>query len=108
MVNNCKERQKVAEKSWKIIIGLGNPGERYRNSRHNAGFMTLAVMAKQRCFSDPIRFRNSLVTKGAIEGQRVVLAWPQTYMNHSGRAAKELLSFYKAYTATLLVINDDL
>ncbi|MDR2368283.1 MAG: aminoacyl-tRNA hydrolase [Deltaproteobacteria bacterium] len=92
----------------KIIIGLGNPGKQYQNTRHNAGYMALATLAKIRGFADPSRFGRSLVTKGKIEGQRVILAWPQTYMNNSGVAARDLLNYYKEKSSNLLVIHDDM
>ncbi|MDR1545572.1 MAG: aminoacyl-tRNA hydrolase [Deltaproteobacteria bacterium] len=89
-------------------MGLGNPGERYRNTRHNAGFMAVALLAQKQGFGDPVRFGESLVSKGRIEDQRVALAWPQTFMNLSGRAAKALLRFYKIPATDLLAVYDDM
>jgi PTH1 family peptidyl-tRNA hydrolase len=94
--------------SWKIIVGLGNPGDRYQNTRHNAGHMVLAVLAETKNFTDPSRFGKSLVTKGKIEGQKVILAWPQNFMNNSGQAVRELLGFYKEPLSNLLVVHDDM
>ncbi|MDR2302519.1 MAG: aminoacyl-tRNA hydrolase [Deltaproteobacteria bacterium] len=93
---------------FKIIFGLGNPGKQYQNTRHNAGYMALATLAQLKNFSDPIRSGRSLVTKGKIEGQKVILAWPQTYMNNSGHAVKDLLNFYKLPSSNILVIHDDM
>jgi PTH1 family peptidyl-tRNA hydrolase len=89
-------------------MGLGNPGKQYQNTRHNAGYMALATLAKIRNFNDPSRFGRNLITKGSIEGQKVILAWPQTYMNNSGQAVKDLLSYYKEKNSNLLVIHDDM
>ncbi|MDR1109694.1 MAG: aminoacyl-tRNA hydrolase [Deltaproteobacteria bacterium] len=92
----------------RIIVGLGNPGKQYQNTRHNAGYMALAAMARLRDLDDPSRRGRSLVTNGRIEGRKVLLAWPQTFMNNSGQAVGELLGFYKLPTSSLLVIHDDM
>ena len=91
-----------------LIFGLGNPGNRYRLTRHNIGFMVLEKLAagleielKQKSF-------NALWGKGKIAGKNVLLAMPQTYMNLSGRAVRELLAFFKADINNLLVVHDDL
>ncbi|MDR1657145.1 MAG: aminoacyl-tRNA hydrolase [Deltaproteobacteria bacterium] len=92
----------------KIVIGLGNPGEKYRNTRHNAGYMALAVLAEKKGFNDPCRSKKALISKGKVEGYPVILAWPTVYMNLSGSAAAELLNFYKVPLERLLVIHDDM
>ncbi|MDR0356462.1 MAG: aminoacyl-tRNA hydrolase [Deltaproteobacteria bacterium] len=92
----------------KIIVGLGNPGERYQNTRHNAGYHVVAKMAEMKNFPDPSRFAKNLISKGKIEGQRTILAWPQTFMNNSGQAVRELLDFYKVKPSCLLVVHDDM
>ncbi|MDL2226681.1 aminoacyl-tRNA hydrolase [Deltaproteobacteria bacterium OttesenSCG-928-M10] len=91
-----------------IIIGLGNPGLEYRHTRHNAGFLALDHLAGRYGFDPPTHFKNSLVSKGRLEGERVVLAWPQTYMNLSGQAALELASFYKVPGENILVMHDEM
>jgi PTH1 family peptidyl-tRNA hydrolase len=92
----------------KILVGLGNPGDQYQNTRHNAGYMALAVLAKTRKFSDPQRHGRNLITKGRIEGQNIILAWPLTYMNNSGQAVKDVLNYYNENISNLLVIHDDM
>ncbi len=92
----------------KLLVGLGNPGQQYMYSRHNAGFMALERLASHLGFSAPGRFKSSLAVKGRIEGQPVVLAWPQTYMNLSGEAVQELASFYKAPGEDILVLHDEM
>ncbi|MDR1487994.1 MAG: aminoacyl-tRNA hydrolase [Deltaproteobacteria bacterium] len=92
----------------KVVIGLGNPGERYRNTRHNVGFMVVAQLAELHRIEDPSRFKKNLVTTGKIEGRKVMLAWPQSYMNQSGAAIKELLNYYKLDLSDALVVHDDM
>ena len=91
-----------------LIIGLGNPGSKYQYTRHNAGFMVLEALAQKHGFNAPTNFGQSLVSKGQIEGAKVVLAWPQCYMNLSGRAARELVNFYKTPATEILVIHDEM
>ena len=91
-----------------LIVGLGNPGLKYRHTRHNAGFMALECLADRCGFDPPVNFKHSLVTKGKIEGRPVTLAWPQTFMNLSGEAVLELASFYKISGQDILIMHDEL
>lgn len=93
--------------SW-LIVGLGNYGEKYRLTRHNAGFLTLDYCA-ERCNVkiDRLRFQ-SLISEATIETQRVLLMKPQTLMNASGNAVREAASFYKIEPDHVLVISDDI
>ena len=91
-----------------LIFGLGNPGNRYCLTRHNIGFMVLEKLAagleielKQKSF-------NALWGKGKLKDKNVLLAMPQTYMNLSGNAVRELLTFFKADINNLIVVHDDL
>ena len=93
---------------WKLMLGLGNPGEKYRNTRHNAGFMALATLAVKKELGDPSTFKSSLVLKARLGETRVIMAWPQTYMNLSGVAARELVNYYKVDPGSILVIHDDM
>lgn len=98
----------IVENKPFLIVGLGNPGSEYRRNRHNIGFMVVDALAE--LANIPIRrvsFR-ALVGKGALEGESVILAKPQTFMNKSGEAVAPLLRFYKIPTEHLLVIHDDL
>lgn len=91
-----------------IIAGLGNPGKKYENTRHNMGFLTIDRLAeKYNIRTDKIKFK-SLVGEGCIAGQKVVLIKPQTYMNLSGEAIREVMAFYKLEPENLIVIYDDL
>ncbi|MDP3244690.1 MAG: aminoacyl-tRNA hydrolase [bacterium] len=82
----------------RLIIGLGNPGEEYKNTRHNAGFLAIAKL--QNCeianFSDwKLEKRlKSEISKGEIDGEKIILAKPQTFMNNSGQAVKLLIKQY--------------
>jgi PTH1 family peptidyl-tRNA hydrolase len=88
-----------------IIIGLGNPGEQYKNTRHNVGFEAIDAFAKENEFADfeLDKKANALVLK---EG-KIILAKPQTFMNKSGDSAKKLALTYKAKAANFVVIHDD-
>ena len=91
-----------------LIAGLGNPGEEYAHTRHNAGFDTVDKIAEQ----IGVRYWKSqggaLVGKGAYRGEELVLAKPQSYMNTSGGPVKSLMSTYKVAPDHLIVIHDEL
>ncbi|MBX0327423.1 aminoacyl-tRNA hydrolase [Oscillochloris sp. ZM17-4] len=92
-----------------LIVGLGNPGEKYDRTRHNIGFACLDAIARRHGLEFRVKRANSLVAEGSIGGQRVALAKPQTYMNESGRAVSALRTWYKVEPAReLLVIYDDM
>lgn len=91
-----------------LVIGLGNPGNQYKYTRHNAGFLALEVMTAKFGFDPPANFKSSLASKGRLEGEQVVLAWPQTYMNLSGQAVQELAGFYKVPGENILVVHDEM
>ncbi len=88
-------------------MGLGNPGDDYRRTRHNVGFRVVDALAAEHRFSVRKRQGRSLVGAGRIGDVEVVLAKPQTYMNSSGRAAAKLLEIYDAGAQDLLVVCDD-
>ena len=95
-------------KDVKIIAGLGNPGERYAGTYHNVGWLALDIIADRLGIRIKTAECDSLTGVKDIDGERVVLAKPQTFMNLSGRAVKQLLGRYKATSADLLVIYDDI
>ena len=91
-----------------VIAGLGNPGARHARNRHNIGFMAVDAIAEARRFG-PFRARwQGLAAEGLIEGTRVTLLKPQTYMNDSGRSVGETLRFWKLDLGALIVIHDEL
>lgn len=91
-----------------VIAGLGNPGKKYENTRHNMGFITIDQLAeKHNIKTDKLKFK-ALVGEGRIAGQKVLLVKPQTYMNLSGESVREVMSFYKLEPENLIVIYDDI
>lgn len=91
-----------------IIVGLGNPGKKYENTRHNMGFIAVDLIAEEYGIKiDKIKFK-ALVGEGRIAGQKVVLVKPQTFMNLSGQSVTEIMNFYKEDIENLIVIYDDI
>jgi PTH1 family peptidyl-tRNA hydrolase len=92
----------------KIIVGLGNPGKKYEDTRHNVGFMAIDKISDTRRIPVQQNKFRALIGEGRIEGERVLLVKPQTYMNLSGESIAEILRFYKLTPEDILVIYDDL
>ena len=91
------------------IIGLGNPGKEYENTRHNAGFNSVDAIAKKYGIDISKNEFKSKVGQGFIDGQKVILVKPQTYMNNSGEAVREVVDFYKLdSTSEIMIIYDDI
>ncbi|HKM20855.1 MAG TPA: aminoacyl-tRNA hydrolase [Lachnospiraceae bacterium] len=91
-----------------IIVGLGNPKSEYKNTRHNIGFDVIDVLSDKYDIITEVKKHRAFCGKGFIEGQKVVLAMPQTYMNLSGESVKSLVDYYKVDIKTeLIVIFDD-
>lgn len=91
-----------------LIVGLGNPGNRYRFTRHNSGFMVLEKLAQTLEIDLKQKSFDALWGKGKISGTDIILAEPQTYMNLSGTAVRQLVAFFKADISNLIVVHDDL
>ncbi len=91
-----------------LIVGLGNPGPRYAQNRHNIGFQTVEALAKAGGLEFTRTEHHARTAHGTLAGERVILAQPQTWMNESGKAVAPLLRFYKVPLDRLLVIYDDL
>ena len=92
-----------------IIVGLGNPGKEYANTRHNIGFDVIDRLAEKEDIAVLEKKHKAIVGKGYIAGQKCILAKPQTYMNLSGESVRELLDYYKVDEETgLIVISDDI
>jgi PTH1 family peptidyl-tRNA hydrolase len=99
-------RNRGAPVSW-IAVFLGNPGARYENTRHNAGFMAADVIEKNAGVKiNRIKF-SALTAVHAMGGQRVLLMKPQTYMNLSGGAVRQAMRYYKVPLGNVIVIADD-
>lgn len=92
-----------------IIVGLGNPTKEYHNTRHNIGFDVIDKLSDMYSISVLEKKHKALVGKGIINGQKVILAKPQTYMNLSGESVRELVDYYKVDKETeLMIIYDDI
>ena len=92
----------------RYVFGLGNPGLRYRKTRHNVGFMVLKQLCRRWAFGRAKSKFHSRVWTGRIGPMPVLLLAPQTYMNRSGQAVAEALAFYRAKPSAALVVLDDL
>lgn len=93
----------------KLIVGLGNPGKDYENTRHNAGFMVLDAFAKElnlELHLEP-KFK-ALMAMTNVDGEKVILLKPVTYMNLSGEAVRPVMNFYKIDVEDIIVVSDDL
>lgn len=91
-----------------VVVGLGNPGGKYAKTRHNAGFWCIDRLVKENSVTMERRNRLALIGDCDIEGQRVVLAKPRTFVNRSGEAVSYLLARYKVSPQNLLIIYDDI
>lgn len=107
-LNQSEKTSAEGEPSIFLLVGLGNPGREYRDSRHNIGFMVIDRF----CAAANIKIgkvqNKALVGVGSFGGHRVIVAKPQTFMNLSGQAVGPLLRFYRVPLGHLLVIHDDL
>ena len=90
-----------------VIAGLGNPGKKYENTRHNMGFLVIDRLAGKNDIKVNKLKHKSLVGDGFISGQKALLVKPQTYMNLSGEAIREIVSYYDVPMEELIVIYDD-
>jgi PTH1 family peptidyl-tRNA hydrolase len=93
-----------------IIVGLGNPGIKFKNTRHNVGFLAIEEFAKQNNFGE---FKlqkklNAEITESEINNEKIILTKPQTFMNDSGKFTKKITTHYKLQTTNLIVIHDDI
>lgn len=93
----------------RLIVGLGNPGDKYRNTRHNIGFEVVETFAKNRGWT----FRSATnlqgdVAKGCVGEDNVILLMPMTYMNLSGQSVRKTMDYYKVSLSDVLVVTDDI
>jgi len=90
-----------------VIVGLGNPGRKYEQTRHNIGFITLDQFAQKHGIKINRLKHKALIGEGQIAGEKVVLVKPQTFMNLSGNSVREVFSYYKPDLQNLILIYDD-
>ena len=92
----------------RLFVGLGNPGAKYASNRHNIGFMAVDGIARRQGFAPWRRRFQGETSEGALDGERVILLKPATYMNESGRAVQEAASFFKIGLSDITVFQDEL
>jgi PTH1 family peptidyl-tRNA hydrolase len=100
-------RESAPPRVDRVVVGLGNPGEGYATTRHNVGFQVASRLAKRAHAEFAVKAADSRIAEGAIDGVRVAIARPQTFMNDSGRAIRKLLDRYRIEPASLFVVYDD-
>jgi len=92
-----------------IIVGLGNPGKDYQNTRHNIGFDVIDALADVAGISVIEKKHKAIIGKGVLDSQKVILVKPQTYMNLSGESVRDVIDYYKIdEEQELIVISDDI
>ena len=91
-----------------LIVGLGNPEEEYSKTRHNMGFNAINKIAKEYGIEVNKKKFQGLYESGIIEGQKVILIKPQTYMNSSGNSVKEIVDYFKIEKENIIVVYDDM
>ena len=96
-----------ARDPW-LVVGLGNPGPAYSGNRHNVGFRVVDVLAARMGGRFKAHKTRAEIVEGRLQGQRVVLAKPRSYMNYSGGPVAALMDFFKVPVESLVVIHDEL
>lgn len=91
-----------------VVVGLGNPGDRYARTRHNAGYLVIDRLLDQTASSLKRHKSGCLVAEVRLAGQKAVLVRTATYMNESGRTLRALMDFYKTDASSLVVVHDEL
>ncbi len=91
-----------------LVIGLGNPGDGYANTRHNVGFQVVARLAKRARLEFAQKAAESRIAEGSLGTAKIAIARPQTFMNDSGRAVRRLLDRYRLEPASMIVVTDDI
>ncbi len=92
----------------KLFVGLGNPGAKYENTRHNIGFMAVDRLAQDHGFGPWKSKFQGLVSEGMLGGEKVVLLKPQTFMNRSGQSVGEAMRFFKLTPQDIVVFHDEI
>ncbi len=91
-----------------LLVGLGNPGSKYENNRHNIGFMAVDAIAREHGFPAFKKKFQGLTSEGTVGGEKVIILKPQTYMNNSGQSVVEAAKFYKIPLDKIAVFHDEL
>lgn len=91
-----------------LLVGLGNPGNKYADNRHNIGFMVVDEIVRRHAFAPERRRFQGLVSEGTLAGQKILTLKPQTFMNESGRSVGEAARFFKLTPDQIIVFHDEL
>ncbi len=91
----------------KIIVGLGNPGKEYENTRHNVGFMAIDLLAKKIGIEMTQKKFDALIGASALSGEKIILMKPMTFMNLSGLALRQIMDFYHLTPSDFIILYDD-
>jgi PTH1 family peptidyl-tRNA hydrolase len=91
-----------------VIVGLGNPGDRYAATKHNIGFITIDYLAEQHSIKMNKIKHKAIIGEGTIGGEKILFVKPQTFMNLSGQSVMDIIKFYKVPMSNLIVIYDDI
>lgn len=94
----------------KLIVGLGNPGAQYEQTRHNAGFLVIDLLREKNDFPPFVMNKkfNAAVSEGMVDNDKILLVKPQTSMNHSGTCVRTLMDYYKLTQSDITIIHDEL
>ena len=105
--NSTIEEKRIGE-SMKLVVGLGNPGAKYKGTRHNVGFMTMDEVAYQEKFDFDKALFDAVFAQVQMGGEKVIFMKPLTFMNLSGEAIRPLMNYFKIGIEDLLVVYDDM
>ena len=103
-----KNSQQLPADRLRLVVGLGNPGENYRNTRHNAGFMVADKIASDFNIEIDTKKFDAVFGRGAIDEAEILLAKPMAFMNRSGFAVQKLAHYYRIQSEDMLIIHDDI
>ena len=92
----------------RLLVGLGNPGKEYALTRHNMGFMAVDEIVRRFSFNDWKKSFKGQICSGTIDGEKILILKPETYMNLSGESVQEAVHFYKLTPADVIVFHDEL
>lgn len=91
-----------------LLVGLGNPGREYAANRHNVGYMAVDEIVRRYCFESYQKKFKGLLSTGLIDGQKILVLKPETYMNLSGESVQAAMAFYKITPDNIIVFHDDM
>ena len=92
----------------KLIVGLGNPGSEYQNTRHNVGFIAVDKIIDRYNFSSPKNKFGAIISEGMIDSEKFIVIKPLSYMNNSGKVVRTFFDFYKILSQDIIVIHDEI